>query len=112
MALAAAPFSPAVSALSALTVQPVRGSRRPASSSRLNSAIDAQGLPATSLSASRRTKRTLPGSVMAQLKSQLIAPLALMAFTLTKKLPVRVGVPRTRPVAVSRLRPSGRPVAL
>ena len=55
IALAAAPFSPTISTLSAVTVQPARLMSAPFVSSRLNSAIEVQGLPATSVSASSRT---------------------------------------------------------
>ena len=54
-ALAATPFSPDTSWLSALTLQPAREMTAPPASSRLNSAIEVHGLPLISESASSLT---------------------------------------------------------
>ena len=44
--------------------------------------------------------------------TMLPVPPALVADTVTEDVPVAVGVPETRPVAVLTLNPAGKPVAL
>ncbi len=80
IALAAAPFSPDSSALSVVTVQPLRLSRLPAPSSRLTSAADPQALPLTSDNSSRRTKRTPPAAATVNEKLVLMLRLPSVAL--------------------------------
>jgi hypothetical protein len=110
-AFVAAPFSPASSALSALTVQPLRDSTCPSSSIRLISDADVHGLPFTSDRACKRTKRETAGSNTLQTNCVLIVCTPSEALTATRKRPSAVAAPLITPVAVLMLSPAGRPLA-
>ena len=112
---AAAEFWPvAASWLSADTAQPVRGISAPPRSSRLNSAIEVKACAVVSETASSITYCTVAPTGAATFQASMVAVVAtsLRAVTVTTYEPIVFGTPVIAPVAVFRLRPGGRPVAL